>query len=53
MIFCTNWGEQFAIIFPTHAKVYAVTGFKQIRTAIEDMKLPYQEEIICFTVSIG
>ncbi len=27
--------------------------FKQIRTAIEAMKLPYQEEIICFTVSIG
>lgn len=45
-------GEEFAIILPARSKE-AVKLFKQIRTAIEAMKLPYQEEIICFTVSIG
>ena len=46
-------GKQFAIIFPTLTVKDAVKRFKQIRTTLEEMKLPYQEEVICFSVSIG
>ncbi|TCB35362.1 sensor domain-containing diguanylate cyclase [Acinetobacter sp. ANC 4910] len=46
-------GEEFAIILPTHSAKDAIKRFKQIRAAIEDLKIPYLEEIICFTVSIG
>ena len=45
-------GEEFAIILPNCSRE-AVKRFKQIRSAIEAMKLPYQKEVICFTVSIG
>ena len=46
-------GEEFAIILPTHDAQDAIKRFKQIRTAIEELKIPYLEEVICFTVSIG
>lgn len=46
-------GEEFAIILPARFPKDAIRLFKQLRMAIEAMQLPYQEEVICFTVSIG
>ncbi|TCB81209.1 diguanylate cyclase [Acinetobacter sp. ANC 4173] len=46
-------GEEFVIILPTHSAKDAIKRFKQIPAAIEDLKIPYLEEVICFTVSIG
>jgi diguanylate cyclase (GGDEF)-like protein len=46
-------GGEFTIILPTYSAKDAIKYFKQIRAAIEDLKISYLEEVICFTVSIG
>lgn len=53
MILLHELGEEFSIILPTHSAKDAIKYFKQIRAANEDLKIPYLEEVICFTVSIG
>lgn len=53
MILLHELGEEFSIILPTHSAKDAIKYFKQIRAAIENLKIPYLEEVICFTVSIG
>ncbi|PWB13946.1 hypothetical protein DCO44_11100 [Acinetobacter sp. AM] len=46
-------GGEFALILPTHSAKDAIKYFKQIHAANENLKIPYLEEVICFTVSIG
>lgn len=52
MILLHELGEEFSIILPTHSAKDAIKYFKQRRAANEDLKIPYLEEVICFTVSI-
>lgn len=46
-------GEEFAIILPACLGDEAMRVFKQIRASIEAMEVIYEQEILCFTVSIG
>ena len=46
-------GEEFAIILPACLGDEAMQVFKRICSTIEAMEVHYEEEVLCFTVSIG
>lgn len=58
---CTAWprllarigGEEFAIILPACLGDEAMRVFKRICSTIEAMEVHYEQEVLCFTVSIG
>ncbi|MDH1801974.1 sensor domain-containing diguanylate cyclase [Acinetobacter johnsonii] len=46
-------GEEFAIILPACLGDEAMRVFKRICSTIEAMEVHYEQEVLCFTVSIG
>lgn len=46
-------GEEFAIILPACLGDEAMQVFKRICSTIEAMEVHYEQEVLCFTVSIG
>ena len=46
-------GEEFAIILPACLGDEAMRIFKRICSTIEAMEVNYEQEVLCFTVSIG